>query len=288
MTKKPKSDPNPTKTLGPKSGRLVLSLYERNQPIFKLADAQDILGGAPNATQQLVFDLVERGIATRLKSGLFQLVPFELGFEREYLGNPFVVARELALPRQSSKVTPEYSISHGSAFELHQMATQPQLIVYITTPRLIRPRSILGTEFRFVRCKQAHFFGITDIWVNKTEKVQVSDLERTILDGLKQPAYCGGMTEVAKGLCMKRDAVDIRKLVDYALRLDLGAVIRRLGFLMELFNVNIQSELDRLRLKLTTTYSSLDPDLPSEGKFNAKWRLRLNITEDELQSIVRT
>ncbi len=31
-----------------------------------------------------------------LKPGLFILVPFELGREREYLGNPYVIARELA------------------------------------------------------------------------------------------------------------------------------------------------------------------------------------------------
>jgi predicted transcriptional regulator of viral defense system len=288
MAKKTSPNNNEAKTLGPQSGRLVLSLYERNRPIFKLADAQDILGGDPNAIQQLVFDLVERGVATRLKSGLFQLVPFELGFEREYLGNQYVVARELALPRRSKADSAPYYISHGSAFDLHQMSTQPQLVVYTTTPRLIRPRTILGTEFRFVRCKEADLFGFTESWVSKTEKVQVSDVERTIVDGLKLPAYCGGLTEVAKGFWMKRDSIDTRKIVDYALRLDLGAVIRRLGFLMELFGVNPPSELDRLRLKLTNTYSSLDPDLPNEGKFTARWRLRMNVTEDELQSIVRT
>jgi hypothetical protein len=39
--------------------------------------------------------------------------------------------------------------------DLHAMVTQPQLVVYVTTPRAVRACTILGTEFRFVRCKRA-------------------------------------------------------------------------------------------------------------------------------------
>ncbi|MEK6706648.1 MAG: transcriptional regulator [Bdellovibrionota bacterium] len=284
------------KTLGPQTGRLVLSLYDQNKPIFRLADAQAILATNRNTASQLVFELVKRGIATRLKPGLFRLVPFELGFEREYLGNQYVVARELVRARRKATKTKlghanksePYFLSHASALELHQMVTQPQLVVYMTTPRMIRPKSILGTEFRFVRCKSSDLFGITDIWVDKSEKIQVSDLERTILDGLKQPNYCGGLTEVAKALWIKRDVISPGKLVGYALRLGVGAIIRRIGFLMELYEMKSQSEIEQLRSKLTATYHLLDPGLPPEGRFVARWRLRLNVTEEELHNIVRT
>ncbi|MBI2219428.1 MAG: transcriptional regulator, partial [Candidatus Rokubacteria bacterium] len=97
----------------------------------------------------------------------FVLVPFELGRAREYLGNPLVVARELA---DGS----DYYISHASAMDIHQMVTQPQLVVYATSPKAIRPRTLLGTEFRFVRCQPEHLFGITDHWATKTEQVRVS------------------------------------------------------------------------------------------------------------------
>jgi predicted transcriptional regulator of viral defense system len=212
---------------------------------------------------------------------LFILVPFELGRERDYLGSPYVVARELAGGA-------DYFVSHASAMDLHQMVTQPQLVVYATTTHAIRPRVVLGTEFRFVRCKPEHLFGLTEHWVTKTEKVQLSDLERTIIDGLKQSVYCGGFTEVTKGFWMRRDDIDHNKLVDYALRLDVGAVIRRLGFLIETFEVDAPRELERLQQKLTGTYAILDPLLPDEGKFMARWRLRLNVDPDEIVSVLRT
>jgi predicted transcriptional regulator of viral defense system len=40
-----------------------------------------------------------------------------------------------------------------------------------------------------------------------------SDIERTVVDGLKQPEHCGGLTDVAKRLAMRRTDVSARKLV---------------------------------------------------------------------------
>src|SRR4030042_949705 len=67
-----------------------------------------------------------------------------------------------------------------------------------------RARTVLGMEFRFVRCKRSDVFGTAELWVDKREKIVVSDVERTVVDGLKQPEHCGGLTEVAKGLSMRR------------------------------------------------------------------------------------
>ena len=272
---------SPTKTLGPLAARLIVALYDRDRPVFRVKEAAEITGLDPAAAAGFLHKLVGRGILTRLGRGLYRIIPFELGSVREFLGNPFVIARELARGA-------DYYISHASAMDIHGMLTQPQLVVYATSPKQIRSREILGTEFRFVRCKPEHFFGTFEHWADKQQKIVVSDLERTALDGLKQPAYSGGITEVAKGIWMRRDGLSVPKLVDYALRLKTGAVLRRLGFLLELYELGPSTELDRLRDKLTLTYMLLDPLLPPEGKYLSRWRLRLNVTPEELQTVVRT
>jgi predicted transcriptional regulator of viral defense system len=271
----------PLKTLGPQAARLVAELHERGKTLFTHADVEKITSLRPKSARNFTASLVHRGVASRLKPGLFILVPFELGHKRDYLGNPYVVARELV-------GSPDYYVSHSSAMDIHQMLTQPQLVVYATSAQAIRPRVVLGAEFRFVRCKPEHLFGSVEHWVTKTEKVRVSDLERTIVDGLRHSEYCGGFTEVSKGFWMRRDDIDCSRLVDYALRLDVGAVIRRLGFLLETFEIDAPRELERLQGNLTATYAILDPLLPNEGKFMARWRLRLNVDPDEIASAVRT
>ena len=270
-----------SKTLGPQAALLVTGLHERGKIVFRHSDVETITGLKPKSARNFVASLVGRGVATRLKPGLFVLVPFELGREREYLGNPYVVARELAGDG-------DYYISHASAMDIHRMVTQPQLVVYTTALRAIRPRTILGTEFRFVRAKPAHLFGVTDEWVTKTERVRVSDPERTVIDGLKQSEHCGGFSEVAKGFWMRREDMDPARLVDYAIRLDVGAVIRRLGFLLELFEVKAPGALKELQARLTPSYALLDPLLPDEGEFLTRWRLRMNIAPEEILSAVRT
>ena len=154
--------------------------------------------------------------------------------------------------------------------------------------RAVRSRTILGSQFRFVRCKPEHLFGTVDHWVDKTEQVVVSDLERTVIDGLKQPDYCGGFSEVAKGFWMRRRDVDVGRLVNDALRLDVGAVIRRLGFLLEVCGIDAPADLERLRARLTATYHLLDPTLPAEGKRLARWRIRVNVTPEEIETLRST
>jgi len=269
------------KTLGSRSGRLLAELHERGKTIFSYDDIEAATGLRPKSARSLVLRMVEGGVAARLKPGLFILVPFELGRDREYLGNPYVVARELA-------GTQDYYVSHVSAMTLHQMVTQPQLIIYASTPKFLRPRTVLGTEFRFVRCRPKDLFGIMDHWVAKTETVRVSDIERTVIDGLKQPEYCGGISDVAKGLWMRKESIDTARLVDYAFKLAVGAVLRRLGFLLELFELGAAKEPERLREKLTATHALLDPSLPPEGRYDGRWRIRLNISPEEILAAART
>ena len=270
-----------SKTIGPRAAFLIAELHEQGKSIFSNKDVEKITKLNPKSARSLVIRIVERGLATRLKPGLFILVPFELGHERDYLGNPYLVAKKIIGKG-------DYYISHASAMDIHQMVTQPQLVVYTTTTRPIRPRKVLGTEFRFVVSKPKNMFGTIDHWITNTDKVRVSDRERTIIDGLRQSQYCGGFSEVAKGFWMRGEDLDVKKVVDYALMMDVGAVYRRLGYLLELFEMDTTRQISLLRRKLTLTYALLDPVLPAEGKFLARWRLRLNVSAEEIRAVVTT
>ena len=267
--------------MGPQAANLVTMLHERSRAVFRLDDVRDITGLSETSARSFVRKLVDRGVAARLKPGLYALVPFELGRERKYSGNPLVVAREIMHGE-------DYSLSHATAMEIHGMTTQPQLVVMVSTPKPRRSLTALGVEFRFVRCRRGHLFGLTEHWATKQEKVRVSDLERTIIDGLKQPEHCGGLTEIAKGLWMRRQDVNVDRLVQYAKRIGVGAVVRRLGFLLETYEMAAPPVLDRLRNGLTSTYVRLDPVLPAEGKRLRRWRLQLNVDAEELRAVVRT
>ncbi|MFZ2994570.1 type IV toxin-antitoxin system AbiEi family antitoxin domain-containing protein [Sphingobium sp.] len=266
------------KTLGPRAAQLIVELNERRQPIFSLADVAEITGLSPSSARSLVANTEARGIVTRLKPGLYNLVPFERGRDTEHVSDPYLIARTLVGDAP-------YFISHGSALELHRMVTQPQLVIIVSCAKRLRPQHIHGYGFRFVDVKPQDFFGVTEIWITSQEQVRVSDPERTIIDGLDHPQFVGGVTEVARGLWMKRDTLRVALMIDYALRLGVGAVIRRLGYLLEFYGLADAAALEPLRARLTPTYQRLDPLFPNEGRMLARWRIRLNIEPDELDII---
>jgi predicted transcriptional regulator of viral defense system len=260
---------------------LITALYESGRTTFTHADVESITGLPPASARSLIRHAVARGVVSRLEPGLFVLVPPELGRATEFAGNPYIVARQLAAGA-------EYFISHASAMELHRMVTQPQFVIFTSTTKRLRNRTIHGTEFRFVLIRHEDVFGVTTHWVSKQESVKISDVERTVIDGLRMPKYCGGITEVAKGLWMRRKDVKPVRLIDYALRLGIGAVVRRLGYLLDLYQIAASEDLDRLRRSLSATYAVLDPTLPVEGPYISSWRLRMNVAPDELEAVRRT
>lgn len=275
------SNHNSLKTVGTQTAPLLNALYDRAQTTFTLADATEITGLRPALASSLLYKAAKRGLVSRLKRGVWVLIPPELGSTTEYAGNPYLVAQKLVGD------APHF-ISHASAMEIHRMVTQPQFAVFTSSTKRVPKRMLHGTEYRFVLIKSNHFFGTTKYWVTKQESVEISDLERTVIDGLRQPEYCGGVTDVAKGLWMRHADMQPAKLVDYALRLRVGAITRRLGYLLELYRISPEHELARLRRRLTSTYLPLDPTLPKEGPHLARWRLQLNIPSEELEGVRAT
>lgn len=261
--------------------KLLAALYDSGRTTFTTTDAVRITGLKPPLASSLLHKAGKRGLVSQLKRGLFVIVPPELGTSVQYSGNPYLVAGYLA-------GAAPYFISHGSAMELHRMVTQPQFVVFVSSPKRIPKQTVHGTQFRFVLLKPKHFFGTAKYWVTKQESVEISDLERTILDGLLHPEYCGGITDVAKGLWMRHADVRVEKILDYAGRLDVGSVYRRLGYLLEIFGIATETELRPLQKSLTTTYVPLDPILPREGSHLARWRLQINVPPEELQAVRST
>jgi len=254
-----------------------MALYDSGQTTFTNADASRITGLKLPLASSLLHKAANRGLVSRPKRGLFAIVPPELGSSVEYSGNPYLVARYLA-------GSAPYYLSYASAMELHRMVTQPQFTVFVSSTKRIHNQTLQGTKFRFVLLKRAHFFGTVKNWVTKQESVEISDLERTIIDGLRQPEYCGGMTDIAKGLWMRRADMNVQKLLDYATRLSIGSVKRRIGYLLESFGLASEQQLLAFRKSLTATYVPLDPLLPRQGPHLAKWRLQINVSPEEIEA----
>ena len=72
--------------------------------------------------------------------------------------------------------------------------------------------------------------------------------------------------------------MDIDKLINYALRLDI-AVCRRLGWVLEKLGVK-ETKISSLAQPNCPGYRRLDPSREPRGSYDSKWRLQLNYEGD--------
>ncbi len=269
------------KTLGKRSAYLITTLYEKNKTIFRLKDIQNILNIDTASSRNFARKIVNRHIATRLKPGLFILLNYNLGRIDKFIGNEYIIAKELINDKK-------YYISHFSAMEIHGMITQPQYTVYAVSKKMIKPVNVHGIEFKFVPINKNEYFGYESYWITKQDKILISNIEKTIIDGLKNPQYCGGVIEIAKGIWMNQKKINVDRLIQYCLKINRVSITGRLGYIMDTYNIISDKKLVILQKHLTNTYNKLDPSLPSGGKYLKKWMLQLNISKNELLTAIKT
>ncbi len=266
------------KTLGPQTAKLVAALYDEGKTVFSVADAVAILGTSAVIVSNLLGKAQARGVVTRLRRGTYILVPPNMGSEMVYAGDPLLVADRLMEDR------PHY-LSHGTAMAVHGMTTQPRILVTVSC---VHPpaRSITaqGTEIRVTSIPETEVFGTMRHWIESGTSVWVSDMERTVIDCLRRPDLCGGYIEIDRGTWMRRDDLDPDKLVAYAIRLGVGAVCTRLGYLLDSCDLGTDAHREELGRFVRTTYNLLDPSMPAEGSYMARWKLRLNVGQDEIEA----
>jgi predicted transcriptional regulator of viral defense system len=117
--------------------------------------------------------------------------------------------------------------------------------------------------------------------------VLCSDFEKTIIDCLFKPDYAGGIVEVAKAIYASKDKIKYDTLLEYTKKFDSQAVIKRLGFLLEMLEIpnNIIQDLQQMK---TASYVVLDTELPKIGKRISRWCIQQNLETDTIKSAIYT
>ena len=183
----------------------------------------------------------------------------------------------------------KHYIGYYSALQIHNLITQPSLKEQIVVSKQLRPSEIQikDISFQFIYHNEKHFFGAKKIWIDSFNKVMCSDLEKTIIDCLFKPDYAGGIVEIARAIYISKDKIKYNKLLEYAKKFNSQAVIKRLGFLLEILeiNTNIIDELQKLK---TASCITLDTELPKTGKRISRWSIQQNLEIETIKSAIYT
>jgi predicted transcriptional regulator of viral defense system len=234
-----------------------------------------------SAVRELLSDMTKRGLLMRLKDGVYYIIPYEQNAEN-FMPDWHLIAEHLVNDAK-------HYIGYYSALQIHNLITQPSLKEQIVVSKQIRPSEIKikQTPFQFIFHNDKHFFGLKKTWIDSFNKVLCSDLEKTFIDCLFKPDYAGGIVEVARAIYTSKDKIKYDTLLEYAKNFDSQAVIKRLGFLLEIMDINsyIIQELQQMK---TASYVVLDTELPKTGKRISRWSIQQNLETETIISAIYT
>lgn len=258
---------------------LVRRLSAEGQRVFGSAQARDLaatVGLSENYVRQALHRLTRAGWLVRIRKGLYAIAPTVPGITPAH---EFEIAMHLVDPA---------AISHWSALQYHGLTDQaPSRVFVLTTVDASVPRArpskaesaqggyaAGGMVYRFIQVRPERYFGTEKVWVGDA-RVTVTDIERTLVDGLTMPQHCGDFAEVLNAFERAAGRLDVERITDYAMRLD-QATAKRLGWTLEQTGVGP----DRLRRLLelpVSGYRTLDASGPRKGPCNGRWMIQENL-----------
>ncbi len=268
------------KTIGRKSAQFLEVLSENNIDFFDVSYASQITNSSLEITRDFLNELVSRGLLLRIKPGKFYVIPYDRDAET-YMPNWHLIAGHL--------VSGKNYIGYYSALDIYELITQPSLLEQVVVNQSLTKSEIKvkDIKFKFIYHNAKHFFGFENIWIDDYHQVKVSSLEKTFIDCIFKPEYAGGVIEITKAIYKAKDKVDWNKLKKYIDRFDSKAVNKRLGFILEL--LEIQPKVQGYLLKnIGQSHTLLDPTISDQGIFISKWKLYANIDREILLNSLYT
>jgi len=218
-------------------------------------------------TNELLENLTKKNFLTRIERGKY----CRANFRDENVIGTF-------LARNSA-------VAYWSALNLHGLTEQFPNKVFIQATQLKNKVEFAGTTYQFIKIQPNKRTGIVFNGYGNY-KYPITDIEKTIVDCFDLPQYSGGFAELIRAFYNAK--LNTQKLIDYCNAVDNVAVIKRLGFLAELFEKkNLSSFVKFARSKVNRSYNLFDTFGEDTGETNSDWRLRMNISTENVLGIVQ-
>ena len=257
---------------------LVRTLAAEGDRIFSTDRARALapsVGLSEGYLRQALHHLVRSGWLVRVRKGLYVISSAMPGTSPVH---EFEIAMALVSPA---------AISHWSAMHYHGLTDQaPRKVFVLTSTQASVPRRPSGDGrgreegyrvgdalYQFVQTKPDRYFGTVKAWVGEG-RIAITDPERTLIDGLSMPQYCGDFGEVLHAFRARGQRLDVERIVGYGLRLD-AATAKRLGWTLEELGL-AGRHVDALLAVPIKGYRRLDPTGPRRGSCNRRWMIQEN------------
>jgi predicted transcriptional regulator of viral defense system len=179
---------------------------------FSLADVTAVTGNQDTA-RSLLYSYRKRGWIKSIRRDLYAAMSLE---SKQPIPNRYIIANH---------VTENAYVSHHSAFEVHGVANQVYYEVYVASEKRFSGFDFDGVAYNRISP------GIVSGIIVLQSGVRVTDIERTVIDSIRDFEKIGGLEETLK--CIELiPRLDEEKLLAYLREYDNGFLYQRAGYLL--------------------------------------------------------
>jgi predicted transcriptional regulator of viral defense system len=255
---------------------LTINVSEEQQQFIRLLDEFEIdifsiekierqLNKEFKNLNAILENLVDKQFISRIEKGKY----CKANFRDEFVIGTFIAK--------------EGVIAYWTALNKHGLTEQFSNTIFVQTPFLKRDKTVFGIRYKFVKIARSKRDGIEqEGYGNRT--FWITDKEKTIVDCFDLPEYSGGYAELIRAF--NEASLDNEKLIRYCKAVNNIAVIKRIGLLAVILKRN---ELNRFiefaKTQVNKRYSLLDPLGSNKGEFVNEWRVRMNISRNQIAEI---
>lgn len=217
-----------------KVAEVLEALRERDTRTIDLTLDRPWLTKITRSPEDLLLRMHRQGLVHRVQAGRYLA-----NVDGRPSSRPRIDALDPMAALILARLDVDYFLSWHSGLWHYGLLDQQASRLFVALPEARKRQARVGIyDIRFVTLTRDRFFGATTI-DDFDVPLQMAEAERALIDSFDRPALAAPVEVVANALrrAWRRELLDVEKLVAYAIKFDSKAVIRRVGFFLDLYEI---------------------------------------------------
>jgi len=227
-------------------------------PVFSINDVIKLTGNEKTAYSQLN-RLMKKGLVKKIRKNIYSVVNPATGL---ILATRYQIA---------CAITNTAYISHHSAFEYYGLANQVFYEVYVSSETKFNHFDYDHVTYKYVASKMKE--GVVE--AKNTAGVIITDIERTVIDSIRDLNKIGGFEELIN--CLEGvHYLDETKLKGYLDIYNTQGLFQKVGFLLDHYRKEMQLSkefLEYCKSKIGKSIRYLVSEAKENSFYNSEWGL---------------
>ncbi len=263
-------DPGRVSGLAPREVELLAGWERERRVSVTLEDIRRVVKG--ESAKRVASSLVRKGALDRVSRGIYLVRAFRSLVRPSSASS--VVAAAALLQSDPYYLGGLWAFTHHGLTEQQHVSTIDAFVARRRNPIFRRPARLALHVIR----TELLGYGVATVEIERMP-VNVSDVERTLLDSLDHPRLVGGMRRALDLFSNGLVRADLNTLIGYAVRGSRHSTCQRLGVLLERREArrSLLAQLER-KVRERKTLLSMVPRTPRSGSVSKRW----NVVENDL------